>query len=1267
MSENLWLSAHQPFSRRSFLARAAFSGTFLCNRPWALRASPPLLAACQFKARSPFSPTLAKFISKVPPGTDEFLCEKYASDIDSYLRELSTALCASPSETAVLARLVSADLIFSSLNDAKVLPLRETGPIRVEKIQFNLHELRGRSTFLDGWKTYISGFTRIACAEFQITGLRIRRESPAIVETDIRYDIVGNRTSGPREERTGEWTLEWRWDPSGGCEIHRWQATAETRSSISGPGFVEITADCLRGNASYEEQMLRGVDYWRTMIDAASGIDVYGNNGIAVGDFDGNGFDDFYVCQPSGLPNRLYRNRGDGTFEDVTEASGVGVLDGTASALFADFTNSGTQDLLVVRTSGPLLFLNRGAGRFELKPDAFQFAKPPAGTFTGVAAADYDRDGLLDIYFCLYAYYQGLSQYTHPRPYYDAENGPPNFLLRNRGGGTFEDVTESSGMNQNNNRFTFACAWCDYDNDGWPDLYVANDFGRKNFYRNNGNGTFTDIAHEVGVEDHGAGMSVSWLDYDNDGRQDVYVANMWSAAGKRVTTQDCFLPGVDYGIRETYRKHASGNSLFHNEGGNRPLLDATGTARVAMGRWSWSADAWDFDHDGYSDLYVTNGFISGADRRDLSSFFWRQIVARSLDTGSSSVDYQLAWNAINELIRSDCTWNGYERNVFFLNNHDGSFSEVSGPTGLDFEDDSRAFALADFDHDGRLEVILKNRNAPQLRILHNELHPIGNAVFFCLRGRKSNRDAIGAVVTLESSSTQQVKFVQAGSGFLSQHTKELTFGIGSQEGTVRATIRWPNGLFQSVEKIPINHRIAINEGVEGFQAEPFRSRQPVRNHQDQAAAPNSLPSSSEAWLIEPLRAPAFTLPDSHGETRSLSVFLGKPLVLLIVSSACERSRDQLTRFSRQFKVFGAQSIGLAALSLDAPTEQTRLILRAAGVPFPVFFADETAAGVYNILYRYLFDRRRDLETPLTLLIDAHGAIVKVHLGAVDPLHVLKDCTTGPQSNEERLHAALPFSGLYYGAVPRRNYFTYGIAYVQNEYLDAAVTCFQNAIAANPNNAAAYYNLGTIYLNKQMVAAAKTNLERAVILDPNDADAWTNLGAVAGQQKNYDQAFQCFQRALRANPTHLLALQNLVMLYRWQGRLDLAEHALQNAIAAEPGDAEFHFALGMLLAAQEKFEDARNELERTMELRPGDTIALNNLGVVYLRLGRQAQALDDFERCTQMAPDYDRPYLNIALVYQQSGQNQKAADTLQGFLARHPDNVEVKKAFEQLAR
>src|SRR5262249_41800102 len=150
------------------------------------------------------------------------------------------------------------------------------------------------------------------------------------------------------------------------------------------------------------------------------------------------------------------------------------------------------------------------------------------------------------------------------------------------------------------------------------------DFGRSNLYRNNGDGSFTAISAEAHVNDVGAGMSACWMDFDNDGRQDIYVSNMWSAAGSRVTSQKFFQARETQEIRENYSRHMRGNWLYRNLGNGKFENASLAAGAPRMGRWAWGSDSWDFDHDGYADLYVANGYISGTDRRDVSSFFWRQ-------------------------------------------------------------------------------------------------------------------------------------------------------------------------------------------------------------------------------------------------------------------------------------------------------------------------------------------------------------------------------------------------------------------------------------------------------------------------------------------------------------------------------------------------------------------------------------------------------------------------------------------------------------------
>ncbi len=776
----------------------------------------------RYRTERPLDATLLK----VQAGRDGFITEKYADQIAGILAEWSASLLQSPLETQAVARAFAADFSGASPLPAESRVVRSSLVLQVRQNKFAHQETLSRDSFLREWQSSLRIFSRIVTAEFQITGIDAEgaalssvSQPPSRVQTRVRYEIVGAGTGFYREQRVGNWDMVWEPSASGEFRLHSWRMLDETQARSMSPVYVDVTAAALRGNSSYSAQLLHGTDYWRTVLDGASGIDIYGHNGVSVADIDNDGFDDLYVCQPAGLPNRLYRNRRDGTFEDITESSGLGVLENTACALFADLSNRGRQDVIVVRASGPLLFLNEGGGKFRQKREAFQFANPPQGTFTGAAVADYDGDGWLDVYFCLYAYYQGTGQYKYPSPYHDAENGPPNFLMRNNGDGTFRDVTAASGLKQNNTRYSFCCGWGDFNHDGWPDLYVVNDFGRKNLYRNNGNGTFTDVAADAAAEDVGAGMSVSWLDYDNAGTEDLYVGNMWTAAGERVSMQENFKRASSKQVRALYQKHAMGNSLLRNR--SSAFEDTTASAGVGMGRWAWSSDAFDFDHDGFPDLYIANGMVSGPSRQDLNSFFWRQVVALSPDEAAASHEYEQGWNAINELIRSDGTWSGYERNVFYANNRDGTFSDVSAVVGLDFVEDGRSFALADFDHDGRLEVFLKNRNAPQLRILKNVMEDLPPSIAFRLQGTKSNRDAIGSSVTIETAAGRQTKMLQAGSGFLSQHSKEVFFGLGETKGPVRASIRWPSGLVQELHNLPINHRIWVQEGAEPARVEPF--------------------------------------------------------------------------------------------------------------------------------------------------------------------------------------------------------------------------------------------------------------------------------------------------------------------------------------------------------------------------------------------------------------------------------------------------------------
>ncbi len=1225
---------------------------------------------------------LDALLVKTKAGLDDFISEKHADDIATILAAWSTSLRQSPQDVEALAKALASTFSGVSLHPSLSRVVRPGPGIEVRQNIFAQPSSLAKDAFLQELRSSLGGFSKILTAEFQVTSIdagSMYSQTPQLsgqLQTRVRYEFVGTGQNFYREQRVGYWDLAWEMHPADGCLLRSWQALGETQSRSTSPVYLDVTAAALAGNASYASQLLHGTDYWRTVLDGACGIDIYGHNGVSVGDIDGNGFDDLYICQPGGLPNRLYRNRGDDTFEDITESSGVGVFDSTACALFVDVDNDGRQDLIVVRASGPLLFLNEGGGKFRRKNDAFQFAISPQGTFTGAAVADYDRDGWLDIYFCLYVYYQGAEQYKYPSPYYDANNGPPNFMMRNHRDATFRDVTRETGLDKNNTRYSFCCGWSDFNGDGWPDLYVVNDFGRKNLYRNNGDGTFTDIAAQAGVEDLGAGMSVCCFDYDNDGAQDLYAANMWAAAGERVARQDIFKKDAPTEVRQLYYKHAMGNSLFRNRGVNSgSFQDATSSARVGMGRWAWSSDAWDFDHDGFQDLYIANGMVSGPSREDLNGFFWRQVVAYSPDEAKPSHAYEQGWSAINELIRADGTWSGYERNVFYANNGDGTFSDISGAIGLDFLEDGRSFALADFDNDGRQEVFLKNRNGPQLRILKNVMEELPPSIAFRLRGTKSNRDAIGAAVTVETEISRQTRMLQAGSGFLSQHSKELFFGLGKARGSVRASIRWPSGAVQEFRDLPMNHRVWITEGSQESRTEPVETRTlKSRRYPNDQAKPQDielLPTTAETWLLAPVDAPDFSLPDLTGNVHTLSSLRGKPVVLNFWVKLSAQCLEDLSNFNRLHTHWAAQGLQLVTINVDEALDADglRALARDRQFSFLVLRGSDDVAGIYDILYRYLFDRHRDMGLPTSFLIDNKGEIVKVYQGPVSREHVERDFRHIPQNAGERLARALPFPGVTDTVEFGRNHLSYGSVFFQRGYLDQAEASFRIALRDDPTSAEALYGIGSVCLNQQRNAEAREIFARAVKLSATYPDtlpnAWNNLGILSTRVGHMDEAVEYFQKALQLSPDHLIALDNLGMAHRQLKHWTEAQAAFERALKVNSVDPESNYGLGMVYAQIDDRARASEYLHNALRARPAYPEALNNLGILYLRTQRRDEAVASFEESIRVAPDFDQSYLNLARVHAIEGNSNKARAVLLELLKHHPDHAQAKKMLEQL--
>ncbi len=914
--------------------------------------------------------------------------------------------------------------------------------------------------------------------------------------------------------------------------------------------FADVTGTVLR-----DEQLERGIPYWIARMDAASGIDIYGNNGIAVGDIDGDGRDEIYVCQSAGLPNRLLGWK-EGRLEART--AGVELLDDTSSALFLDVRNVGRQDLIVLRGAGPLLYLNDGAGRFTLAPDAFRFAKPPQGGFTGMAAADYDRDGKLDLYLCTYSFFQSEAQFRYPVPYFDAQNGPANFLFRNRlntdGSGHFEDVTQASGIDENNNRYSFAPAWADVDGSGWPSLYVANDFGRNNFYRNEG-GKFRDVAAAAGIEDIGPGMSACWFDESGTGRPDLYVANMWTAAGQKVVRH----PKFPYPFDGKWDGHTRGNSFYRNRGGGQFGAEELG---IAMGRWGWSADAADFDNDGQAELFLTCGMMTGPKQPDLMGFFWRQVVAKTPATAVASGPYENGWNAINQFIREGYSWNGNEPNVFYVK--DGAkYRDASAESGLAYAGDARAFAVTDIDGDGCLDLVVKNRLAPQVRVFQNRVGQGRRRMAFRLTGTRSNRDAIGARVTVAG----RAKWVTAGSGYLSQHTKTVYFGLGENKAAT-ATIVWPSGVEQKLGELAAGALYEVTEGAAPV-GKPFRAVTPMEARE---APGDNTPRLQDTWLLDPVPLPEpqkgpglFTLTEATGDR--LATFTLFRRYLFEYRAPLELPLSLLLNEDGHAVKIYAKPPGKAQVAADLaaarPSGRGRRDYFKLGASLLWCGYPEQALPYLEAVLRQQPGNVRTL----TLVAQVHREAGRLEKAAGFLDEALR---VDPGSAEAWNEMG-------------------GVAMARNDHA-AALQHFEQALAAKSGLPYVLLNAGQACDKLGRLAEAAQYFQKALALEPGNADAHQGLGLTFAKRSQAAEAERHLREAVRLRPSLSTAWNNLGVLHLQQGEAAKAIQAFEQGIVQAPGDEMLYLNLGRVYVQMKRVAEARTTMERLLRAKPDSRVA-----------------------------------------------------------------------------
>ena len=618
--------------------------------------------------------------------------------------------------------------------------------------------------------------------------------------------------------------------------------------------------------------------------------------------------------------------------------------------------------------------------------------------------------------------------------------------------------------------------------------------------------------------------------------------------------------------------------------------------------------------------------------------------------------YSEAWRAINLLIRSGGTWSGRERNLCYRNRGDGSFEDISYVSGLDLDTDGRAFVPLDLDSDGDLDLIVKNRNGSQLRAFRNDLSRNGvRPLTVRLEGRVSNRDGVGARVQVTTDRRSMVREIVSGSGYLSQRSRIAVFGLMDGEVVNRLRIRWPLGEIQEIEGPLPGLDLAVSEGQVAVRR--VQRATPARGSSESSGAVSEAVGAG-TWLEVPVPAPDFRLPrvsrdgtqDSHIR---LSELRGNSLVLNLWATWCPPCRRELADFSSRAGDFANAGIEILAVSLDEEPAlgAVRAVVDELKLGFPVLLADKQTAEAYSVLNDHLFDRRRDLAIPTTLLLDAQGRILKVYRGETDATVILSDAVAGRGP-------ALPFEGTWVLSQPSRRFEDIAAAFAERGLRPPARQMFEEALARGTRTPALLNNFAGVLIADGDRRRAEDLLVESLATDPASADASINLATLLIERGDSSEAELLLRRALQSHPDDSQALSLLGSLWFSGGRLIDAQELFQRAVRLDPEDPRMHENLGAVLASRNRFAEAAREYESARNLG-ADSVGIHvNLGVLYMQLEQPDKALTSFRAAVRADPMALEAHLNLARYFLHSGDTGQASQSIQRALELAPGNADA---------
>ena len=629
---------------------------------------------------------------------------------------------------------------------------------------------------------------------------------------------------------------------------------------------------------------------------------------------------------------------------------------------------------------------------------------------------------------------------------------------------------------------------------------------------------------------------------------------------------------------------------------------------------------------------------------------------QSTQTRKGVEDYSNGWGAILDLARKGKSWSGRERNCAFLNRGGDSFSNVSACSGLDFADDGRALAMTDWDHDGDVDVWLRNRTGPRLRLMLNQTRgkeakqtarPQPAFVALRLIGVECNRDAIGARVELYLKDKKLIQTVRAGDAYLSQSSKWIHFGLGTGEEIASLQVHWPYGKTESFSGVLPGGQYLLQQG--SGKASGWR-----RPHADRPLelSPSTQPAAeitNEAQVFLPARLPLPVLGYRTYEGAKAQVASQQtPLLISLWASWCAPCIAELKAFTEHASELQSEGLQVLALSVDGlDVEQATSSADAEGAlaqlkfPFAGAMATRELVDKLDLVLQYLFDRHLPFAVPMNFLLDHQGRLAAVYRGSVEPERLLRDVQNLNASPERLRQLALPFFGLTHRSAERRTapHLKSLAQHFEERYREDSLRFLRLAIQAEKtsdmpttqltpaqekerasDHAETQYRLAQALHKAGQLKEAVSHYRLAVEARSDYTDAHSNLGVALAAMGDRDGAIEQYEEALRIDPEYAPAHYNLANALEAHGKLDDAVRHYERSLQIDPNDTRTHNNLALALRAQGKLTEAIERLLQALQVDPDQPLAHYNLGTCYRSQGKPDKAVHHYQRALELDPE-----------------------------------------------